>query len=109
VAPEGLAAEGLAVTLGVRPEDVLVAEGGEPALVRVVEPTGHESIVFFELAGHSIVARVGPDVRLRPGEPVRVALNAAKLHFFRTGDGQRLNADAAQRPDAAREAAHKVA
>jgi multiple sugar transport system ATP-binding protein len=95
VAAEALGTGGFGVTLGVRPEDVTLGEDGEPAVARVVEPTGHESIVFLELAGHTVVGRVGPDVRLRPGEPVRLAFNAAKLHFFRTGDGQRLNADAA--------------
>ena len=68
VRPDALR-DGVAVTLGVRPEDVALSGDGEPALVRVVEPTGHESIVFFDLGGHSVVGRVGPDVaaRARPG------------------------------------------
>ena len=65
VRPDALR-DGVAVTLGVRPEDVALSGDGEPALVRVVEPTGHESIVFFDLGGHSVVGRVGPDVRSSP-------------------------------------------
>ena len=81
----------LTVTLGVRPEDVVLTADGEPAIAKVVEPTGHESIVFFDLASHTVVGRVGPDVRLKAGEPVRITLNSAKLHFFSAGDGRRLN------------------
>ncbi len=83
------------VTLGVRPEDVSLSANGESASVKVVEPTGHESIVFFDLVDHTIIARVGPDVHLKPGEAVRLSFNTAKLHFFSGNDGRRLNADRA--------------
>ena len=82
-----------AVTLGVRPEDVVLSHDGEPAVAKVVEPTGHESIVFFDIGGHTLVGRVGPDVFLKAGEPVKLTLNTAKLHFFDAGGGRRLNAD----------------
>jgi len=93
--PAHLVREGAAgeATLGVRPEDVILSADGEPATVKVVEPTGHESIVFFDMAGHSMVGRVGPDVHLKPGEAVRLRFNTAKLHFFGGNDGRRLNAD----------------
>jgi len=82
---------GISVTLGVRPEDVVVDPNGERAVTKVVEPTGHESIVFFDLAGHTVVARVGPDVHLEPAESVGLTLTSTKLHFFGAGDGTRLN------------------
>jgi multiple sugar transport system ATP-binding protein len=85
--------DGVAVTLGVRPEDVGLSPDGELSLVRVVEPTGHESIVFFDLGGHSVVGRVGPDVQLKPGQAVGLTLNAARLHVFDAGDGRRINSD----------------
>jgi multiple sugar transport system ATP-binding protein len=84
--------DGLAtVTLGVRPEDIVLNPNGEPATTKLVEPTGHESIVFFDLAGHTVVARVGPDIRLKAGESVGLTLNNGKLHFFAASDGIRLN------------------
>jgi multiple sugar transport system ATP-binding protein len=98
---------GVAVTLGVRPEDVVLASDGERATVKVVEPTGHESIVFFDLMDHTVVGRVGPDIRLAAGEPVGLALNAAKLHIFAADGGRRLNADVP--PPAASAAASLVA
>ena len=93
VRPDAVRDEGVAVTLGVRPEDIVLAGEGERATVKVVEPTGHESIVFFDLADHTVVGRVGPDVELAPGQPVGLTLNAAKLHFFAAEGGRRLNAD----------------
>ena len=83
----------IGVTLGVRPEDAALTVDGEAATVKVVEPTGHESIVFFDLLDHTVVGRVGPDIHLRPGEAVRLTFNSAKLHVFADGDGKRLNAD----------------
>jgi len=93
---------GVDIVLGVRPEDLGLAGDGVRATVKVVEPTGHESIVFFDLVDHTVVGRVGPDVRLAAGEPVGVALNVAKLHVFAAADGRRLNADV---PPAAAQAA----
>ena len=104
---DALREDGIAVTLGVRPEDVVLASDGERATVKVVEPTGHESIVFFDLMDHTVVGRIGPDVRLAAGEPVGLALNAAKLHVFAADDGRRLNADL--QPSAASAAASLVA
>ncbi len=99
VRPDALRDDGVAVVLGVRSEDVGLAADGERATVKVVEPTGHESIVFFDLMDHTVVGRVGPDVHLAPGQPVGLTLNAAKLHFFDAGTGaeggRRLNADQA--------------
>ena len=87
------AAEALhAVTLGARPEDVVLGAEGWPAEIRVVEPTGHESIVVVEVAGARLVARVPADVTVRPGEPVRVALRTARLHLFDRATGLRLAA-----------------
>jgi ABC-type sugar transport system ATPase subunit len=94
--PPGLlrpdAAEG-DVTVGIRPEDVRLAADGEPATVRVVEPTGHECIVMYDLHGHSVVGRTPGDVRPRPGEAVRLCLRPDRLHLFAGSDGARLNAD----------------
>ncbi len=98
---------GLDVLLGVRPEDVLLANDGQRAVVKVVEPTGHESIVFFDLMDHTLVGRVGPDVHLAASEPVGLALNIARLHVFAAGDGRRLNADL--QPPAAKAAPSLVA
>ena len=71
--PAGCDARRLAVTLGVRPEDVVLGDDGERGdACKVVEPTGHESIVFFDLAGpHAWSAASGPTSSCSAGEAVR--------------------------------------
>ena len=93
VREEALAAGDTAITLGVRPEDVGLTADGLPAIAKVVEPTGHESIVFYDVSGHKMVGRIGPDIRLKAGDGVRLTLNSNKLHFFHAGTGHRLNTD----------------
>ena len=89
--------DGLAIRLGVRPEDVFLGETGEPAVVKLVEPTGHENIVLLTVDGLMMTARLGADVRLRPGEAVRVGFRSAKIHIFDRDTGTRLNSDAPSR------------
>jgi multiple sugar transport system ATP-binding protein len=81
----------LAITVGVRPEDVVLGDGGRPAVIRLVEPTGHESIVTIDLDGTALTARVPAGIALRAGEPVGVTCRAEKLHLFDRGTGLRLN------------------
>jgi multiple sugar transport system ATP-binding protein len=95
--PLGAAAAAGEATLGLRPEAVTLGDaslpGGLPAAVRVVEPTGHETIVVAELAGGPrLTARVPAGRVLRVGETLRVALDAAQAHLFGAGPhGARLN------------------
>ena len=89
----GDVAPGGTVTVGVRPEDVQVADDGEPATVRVVEPTGHECLIIYDFLGREMVSRGDADFRPRPGEMVRLRLRADRLHLFDAASGTRLNAD----------------
>jgi multiple sugar transport system ATP-binding protein len=82
------------VTFGVRPEDVVLGSGEQNALVRVVEPTGHESIILLDVSGIVVTARAANDVRLRPGEPIRISFRTERLHVFERQSGRRMNADA---------------
>jgi multiple sugar transport system ATP-binding protein len=97
--PPGLLGAGVAgdrprpVTAGLRPEDVQLASDGVPATVRVVEPTGHECLIVYDLAGCSVVGRADPDTRPRPGEAVRLHLRCRNLHVFDAANGRRLNTD----------------
>jgi len=78
------------VTLGIRPEDVRLAGGGDSAdysfdaTVEVVEPLGSEILLDVKTGNNSMVARVDPTVRVKVHEPVRLALNGERLHFFDT-------------------------
>jgi multiple sugar transport system ATP-binding protein len=80
--------KGQQVSLGVRPEDVHVATGADPAhhtfdaTVEVVEPLGSEILLDVRVGRSSIVARVEPNVRVKVHETVKLAVNAERLHFF---------------------------
>ncbi len=81
------------VRIGIRPEDIVLDDAGEPARVMVVEPTGHEAIVVFDYRGNDVVARMGADSGLRPDDVVKVALRIDRMHVFAESDGRRLNDD----------------
>ena len=78
------------IKLGVRPEDITLDEQGFPAEVKVVEPTGHENIVLFELGDIAVTARIPAHVRLCPREPARISFRPSKLHAFDGATGDRL-------------------
>ena len=50
---------GAAVTVGVRPEDLRVAEAGLPATLEVVEPLGSETLLHWKSAAGEHVSRTG--------------------------------------------------
>ncbi|HEU0299775.1 MAG TPA: sn-glycerol-3-phosphate ABC transporter ATP-binding protein UgpC [Longimicrobium sp.] len=81
---------GKAVTLGIRPE-ALYAPRGRPADARVapgtftvegLEPLGNEIFVHARTGEHRVTARVAPQPLPAPGEPLELAFDLARLHFF---------------------------
>jgi len=80
--------KGQHIALGVRPEDLRVATGADSsdlafdAVVEVVEPLGSEILLNLKSGPHVMVARVEPSVRVKPHDPLRLALAPAQLHFF---------------------------
>jgi multiple sugar transport system ATP-binding protein len=88
VASGGVA--GQKVTLGVRPEDIVPGAGDAAMTVRVVEPTGHETIIMADVGGASVTLRATADMALTPGAEQRFSLKAQRLHAFDTTNGQRL-------------------
>ncbi|MCF7220218.1 ABC transporter ATP-binding protein [Marilutibacter chinensis] len=83
------------VTLGIRPEDLALAEAGPgalPARVEVVEAVGSEAYLNLDCDGHPLVARVPPWRLPSAGELVHCRPAAERLHFFDPGSGERLPA-----------------
>ena len=78
------------VRIGFRPEHLLLTDTGDEARVTVVEPTGHELIVVFDLQGNRIVGRLDPELSLKPDDVVKVAPRSDRIHIFATSDGKRL-------------------
>ncbi len=89
-------AAGQKVTLGVRPEDIVLGDGPYHAAIRVVEPAGHETIVMAGIGGETVVLRAAADAGISVGETRAFSLKAPRLHAFDTGTGQRLDLALAQ-------------
>ena len=87
------AVKGGQLTLGVRPEDILLGDTEGQAIgvrVEVTEMMGNENILYLGLGDSSLVARVPPRVAPRPGETVGIQFDPAKLHFFHPESGHTL-------------------
>ncbi len=98
---------GADVVLGVRPEDVLIADatGANVLKVRVerVEALGSEALVHLawgeggapvarDARPGSFIAKVGPRVTFSPGDVVSVQVSPEHVHFFDAGSGVSLRA-----------------
>jgi sn-glycerol 3-phosphate transport system ATP-binding protein len=79
---EALARAGSGLVVGVRPEDIRLADRGVPARVRSAEFLGAESIVLCELGGQPVSARIPGVVTVASGANVCLAWDAAAQHFF---------------------------
>ena len=87
VALPGTAQASGAAVLGVRPEHVVIGNEGADGVVRVVEPTGHETIVIVEVGDAvRLTARVPATQKLAPGETTKVRLAPEGLHVFSADD-----------------------
>jgi len=81
---------GQPLTLGIRPEDLRIANGGDPAelsfgaTVEVVEKLGAETLLDVSVGSSQMVASVEPTSRARPSEQIRLAINPERMHFFDT-------------------------
>jgi multiple sugar transport system ATP-binding protein len=87
------AKEGQPVTIGLRPEQLHWAPGGDAMLegtARVVEPLGSDTLVVFDVAGCELQARLPPRVVRRAGDPVRVAIAPDAIHLFDATTERRL-------------------
>src|SRR5262245_13578770 len=88
LAPRLDAHNGKVATLGIRPEDLRMANGSDPAdmtidaVVEVAEQLGSEVVLDLKAGPNVIVASVEPTVRAKPGEKVRLALDPQRLYFF---------------------------
>jgi multiple sugar transport system ATP-binding protein len=79
--------------LGVRPEDVGLAEGGVGAIsgsVIEVEPTGADTYVISSIAGHQVTASIRGRVRTAPGSAIQIRFPVDTLHWFDAQSGVSL-------------------
>jgi multiple sugar transport system ATP-binding protein len=78
------------VTIGVRPEHLVIAPEGVPVEVGVVEPTGSETQVNVRHGQQEFVCLFRERILPRPGETIRISPLVQHIHLFDTATGQRL-------------------
>jgi multiple sugar transport system ATP-binding protein len=88
--PQTVAEDGQAVTYGVRPEFVLVGEGGVEMEVVAVEPTGSETQIFARSGKDLIDALVKERINARPGAKLGFVINPDDVHLFDRKTGQHI-------------------
>jgi multiple sugar transport system ATP-binding protein len=79
--------------LGIRPEHFVVATDGVDGIainVKLVEPLGSDTLIHFDLAGASAIARVDPSLRPKVGDRITLRPQPGKAHLFDAGNGQVL-------------------
>ena len=87
----GLNAEdGKAVTYGIRPEHITIAEDGIPVEVSVYEPTGSETLIFGRVGGVPIDALIRERIEVTPGKVLHFHIDPRRVHIFDQATGQRL-------------------
>ena len=78
------------VTIGIRPEDLQIANGSQPsqlcfeAVVEVVERLGAEQLLDLQVGDQTMVAAVEPGIHAKRGDRINFALRPERLHFFDT-------------------------
>ncbi|MEM6943410.1 MAG: ABC transporter ATP-binding protein [Pseudomonadota bacterium] len=80
-----------AVTVGIRPHAVRIADGGAEAEVLVAQWLGDQSHIAARFAGGTIVSVAHDRAELAKGERIAIAIAAEDLHLFDTATGKAIS------------------
>jgi len=78
------------VKLGIRPEHLILSDDGIPMEVKVVEPTGSETMVFLTFDGQDVTAIFRERHAFAPGQTINLQPDPAHLHLFDAKTGVRI-------------------
>ena len=85
--------DGRALSIGIRPEHLVLDPGGLPVTIDLVEPLGSETVLIGRLEAGEVLALKVPGSG--PGtDQVRVVIPPALIHVFDAASGLRLDASA---------------
>jgi multiple sugar transport system ATP-binding protein len=92
---EAVGADGKKLVAGFRPEHIQIGEGAQTAArfratAEVVEYLGNEELLHVNAAGRDIVAIVGSEHRVKPGDVLDFTVPLEKVHLFDAESGQAL-------------------
>jgi sn-glycerol 3-phosphate transport system ATP-binding protein len=74
--------------LGIRPEDVIIAEKGISARVVNIEYLGADTVVSCAVGSQFVTARMAGKAAFTLGASIHLALPPDKLHFFDSANGK---------------------
>ncbi|MBX3580300.1 MAG: sn-glycerol-3-phosphate ABC transporter ATP-binding protein UgpC [Rhizobiaceae bacterium] len=85
------ATAGSSVVSGIRPEHLMISDGGFPVEIVVVEPTGSElQVIGRTPGGEEIVANFRERHAFEPGQTIRLSADPSLFHLFNAETGKRL-------------------
>ncbi len=73
---------GRRVVLGIRPDDIMLGEGGIWAVVGVTEPTGSETLINMTVGTEAILGVFKERLDVQPGEQIALRFDPARVHLF---------------------------
>jgi multiple sugar transport system ATP-binding protein len=89
---------GQPVVLGLRPEAFAPADDGRPVdietTIHLVEPLGSDTLVFFDLGGAEVIARLPPAPHLQEGRTIALTVDPERMHLFDAESERRIDAGA---------------
>ena len=83
---------GAVVVLGIRPENVRLAENGAgfPVTLESTETLGHEALLHTRTAGHSLILRTA-GLGQAPSDGIKLEIDWDAAAWFDAGTGQALD------------------
>lgn len=92
IASERKVQPGQSVKIGLRPEHLSLTGNGSPLTGQtlLVEPTGAQTHVLFDLAGEQVTAVVDGEAPVRYGEQLKVTVNPDQVYVFDATSGLTL-------------------
>ena len=79
---DGPAVNGKTLQFAIRPEDMKLADGGLPAVAKVVEPLGAHLLVTCELDGNLFRAVLDSEMQVTAGETLNLAPQPDRIRWF---------------------------
>lgn len=73
---------GGSVVMGIRPEDMMIADQGVPGKIFIVEPLGRDHLLTVQIGDIEARVLADPTLGMRAGDTVKLQFNMEKAQFF---------------------------
>ncbi|MDG1117434.1 MAG: sn-glycerol-3-phosphate ABC transporter ATP-binding protein UgpC [Flavimaricola sp.] len=83
--------EGRRLRIGIRPEHLVLTDGGLSATVAVIEPTGSETHIVLRAGGQDVTMLLRERQSFKVGEELTLSAAPEHLHLFDAETGKRIN------------------